>query len=282
MITRYLDPTNDITFKKVFSDKGRLMDFLNAVLRLKEGEKIEHIDFISQEELPSFEGGRRSIFDLKCVDQSQKTYIIEMQNKPEASFLNRIQCYAAHAYVSQAIKGKSHDHLMPVILLSLTPRNLFEEDIDCISYHLNVESKTKRRYLFSLSYVFIELSKFKKTQEELTSVEDYWLYFLTGWQKTDAPPSTIKDPFVLEAYEAVEHYKLTEAEYDAYLKSRLALEADDLMMNKTFKDGEKLATKKIALQMHAMGMEIETISKAVNLPLSEIEEILKEKKPFSE
>lgn len=39
MSSRYVDPTNDVIFKKIFSDKDRLIDFLNAVLRLEEGKK---------------------------------------------------------------------------------------------------------------------------------------------------------------------------------------------------------------------------------------------------
>src|SRR5690242_15618796 len=102
MPERYLDPTNDVAFKRIFNDKNRLMDFLNAILRLEEGLKITNISFISQEELPDLGTGRRSIFDLKCTDQAGKTYVVEMQNRPEPHFINRIQCYAAHTYSSQA------------------------------------------------------------------------------------------------------------------------------------------------------------------------------------
>ena len=286
MPTRYLDPTNDVIFKKIFSDKDRLIDFLNAVLRLKEGEKIQKIDFIPQEELPNFKSGRRSIFDIKCVDQSKKTYIVEMQNRPEASFLNRIQCYAAHTFISQVKKGNTHDDLMPVILLSLTGKSLFDNEVDCISYHWNVESKTQKRYLFSLSYVFIELPKFKKKAEDLKSVEDEWLYLFTEWNRTQEPPSTIKDPFVLEAYHTIEHFNLTETEYDAYLRSRLGQEAEDLMINKTISEsfekgekigiekGEKIKAKKTVLKMFKMGFPLNKISQATDLTQKEIKDLL--------
>ena len=284
MLMRYVDPLNDFIFNKIFSDKDRLIDFLNAVLRLETGKKIKKIDFIPQEELPNFKSGRRSIFDIKCTDQEKKTYIVEMQNKPEASFLNRVQCYAAHTFVSQVKKGKTHDDLMPVIILSLTGRTLFERDVDCISYHLNVESKTQKRYLFSLSYVFIELPKFKKKAEDLKSIEDEWLYFFAEWNKTQAPPSTIKDPFVLEAYNAIEKFNLSQAEYDAYLRSRLAQEADDLMINKTIAEGiekgEKLNAQKTALKLFKMGIDADIISKATDLTHVEIKAPIKEHKPL--
>ena len=43
MTQRYLDATNDVAFKKVFSHKEILEDFLNSVLRLPEGKKIEEL-----------------------------------------------------------------------------------------------------------------------------------------------------------------------------------------------------------------------------------------------
>ncbi|MCX4084016.1 hypothetical protein N7281_03950 [Rickettsia hoogstraalii] len=33
---RYLDPTNDVAFKKLFTDKTRLISFLNNIMRLPE------------------------------------------------------------------------------------------------------------------------------------------------------------------------------------------------------------------------------------------------------
>jgi predicted transposase/invertase (TIGR01784 family) len=237
MVERYLDPTNDVAFKKVFSSKERLKDFLNAVLRLEEGCKITDLDFISQEELPDFKVGRRSLFDIKCVDQAGKSYIVEIQNRSESAFLNRIQCYASHTYVSQAIKGATHAGLMPVILLVLTKHKIFDDGIDCISYHTTLESKTKKQYLFALSYLFIELPKFTKSSLDLSSEEDDWLYFFARWQQDKAPPETIKDRLVLEAYQTIEQFNWSAEEYDAYFRARLAEEAENLEMSKNFEEG---------------------------------------------
>jgi len=237
MSSRYLDPTNDVAFKKLFSKKEILKDFLNTVLRLEEGCKIVELDFIPQEELPSFKMGRRSIFDIKCKDQEGKYYVVEMQNRPEDSFLNRVQCYASHAYVSQALRGATHKGLVPVILLVITKENLFEDDIECISYHHTVESQTKKQLLFALSYVFIELPKFTKSAKELKSGEDDWLYFFANWQESKEPPESLTDPLVLEAYKIIEQFNWTPEAYDAYFRARLAADAEDIMLTKSFEKG---------------------------------------------
>ena len=228
MTTRYLDPTNDVAFKKVFSDKEILKDFLNGAMNLEGSREIVDLEYISQEEVPDIGQGKRSIFDIKVVDQANNKYIVEMQNSPEPSFLNRVQLYASHSYVNQAKVGDTQNkELMPIIVLVIVKKNVFPEQVPCISYHDTIERITKKRYLFALSYVFIELKKFKKTADNLQTPEDYWLFYLSGSEKTKEPPSSIKDAQVLRAYEAIEKFNWTEDQYDAYFKAKLILDAEE-------------------------------------------------------
>jgi hypothetical protein len=44
MIHRYLEATNDVAFKKLFSNKDRLIDLLNSILKLSEGNRIKELD----------------------------------------------------------------------------------------------------------------------------------------------------------------------------------------------------------------------------------------------
>ena len=98
---RYLDPTNDSLFKKIFSDKERLKEFLNSILDLPEEYRIKEIEFIPAEQLPIIHRGKKSNFDLKVKDASGNWYIIEMQKKSESDYLKRVQYYTAHAYTTK-------------------------------------------------------------------------------------------------------------------------------------------------------------------------------------
>lgn len=62
---RYLDPTNDSLFKKIFSDIERLKEFINSILDLSEGYRIKEIEYIPIEQLTLINLGKRVIFDLK-------------------------------------------------------------------------------------------------------------------------------------------------------------------------------------------------------------------------
>ncbi len=308
---RYLDPTNDVAFKKIFSDSNRLKDFLNAVLRLKDEKRIQTITIVPQEELPELGTGRRSIFDIKCTDQSGHIFVVEMQNRPEDAFLSRIQCYASHTYVSQVEKGANHNILMPVIMLSITNKILFEsQEVECINYHWNMETKTGQQYLTALSYVFIELPKFTKQAHELESNEDEWLFFFANWDKIKVPPETVHDPLVLEAYEIIERFNWTVAEYDTYFRARLATEAEEITITKSFSDGreegreegrkegreeglkegreeglkegeekgERGRAVKIARTMLMSGVDVEVVSNMTGLSLEDVKKLKEELK----
>ena len=78
-MTRYLDPTNDFTFKRVFCDKNRLINFLNAIMKLPEGLRIVDLRYISQEEVPELGHRKSGLLDIKCRDESGNVFIVEMQ-----------------------------------------------------------------------------------------------------------------------------------------------------------------------------------------------------------
>jgi predicted transposase/invertase (TIGR01784 family) len=236
-MSRYLDPTNDVAFKKVFRDEGRLKDFLNAILRLEGNNRIASLEFIPQEEIPDIGQGKRSIFDLKCKDESGKIFVVEMQNRKESDFIKRMQFYASHTYVSQLSIGKTHIDLVPVILVAISKENLFPSDVKCISYHTTKEEETNRAHLFELSYVFIELKKFKKSEGELASIEDYWLYFLARSEEVKTPPKSIKDEYVIKAYETIEQFNWTTLEYDAYIRARLLAEVEAGRLEMSYEQG---------------------------------------------
>ncbi len=270
---KYLDPTNDSLFKKIFRDKENLKEFLNSVLDLSEMYRIKEIEFIPVEELAGIHKGRRSVFDLKVKDESGNWYIIEMQKRNETDYLKRVQYYSAHSYVGQLTEGLTHLDLLPVIVISLIKNRIFDKKVPYISIHKNIETTTNKQYLFDLSYVFIELGKFKKTQ--LASVADEWLHlFKCATQETE-PPKDIKSSKVLDAYHMIERYKLTPAEYDLYIRTKLQEDAEELALAENFNEGQEKKAIEIAKEMLADNEPIEKIVKYTKLSIEEIEKLEK-------
>lgn len=237
MTQRYLDVTNDVAFKKVFSHKEILTDFLNSVLRLPDGRKIKELHFVPQEEIPDLGQGKRSIFDIKVCDESGFWYIVEMQNRPDQLFLKRVQVYAAAVHSNQLLKGKDYAGVMPVVVISIVNGKLFPKEVDCINRHTTREEKTNIQHLFELSYVFVELGKFDKKESDLESIEDFWLFYLADATKVKNPPANLKDKNILKAYEILERFNWDEAAYDAYIRAKLLADTEELNLSDSFEKG---------------------------------------------
>lgn len=270
---RYLDPTNDVGFKKVFGDKARLQDFLNSILRLPAGERISQIEFVPTDEIPDLGQGKRSLFDLKCQDESGRYFLIEMQSQRTPGLMKRLQYYGSHAYVSQLKSGQDHKSLLPVVVVTVMKKSIFSEPTDVITFHRVLEIKTKKNYLEDLSYVFVELDKFHKSETELASYEDEWLFFLKEADLISQAPSNIKDKMVLQAFETMEMANWSPEAYDAYIRARLLLETEEMTgeerFNKGKAEGKAEAHMETALKMREKGMTAELIASVTGIVLED-------------
>ena len=143
-MTKYLDPTNDLAFKKVFGDKARMIKLLNALMRLPESMLIEDLEEVSTEQIPDLGQLKRSIIDIKCKDRQGNTYIVEMQNGYAESFLKRTQFYASKALTNQVQRGMTYASIAPVILIAIVHdfKPLKDENLDVITFHRTVEVNT--------------------------------------------------------------------------------------------------------------------------------------------
>ncbi len=271
---RYLDGTNDVAFKKLFSDKVKLINLLNSLLRLSKGDRIIDLSYITTEQLPLFLEGKRSLFDLKVKDETGRWYIIEMQRKMEKDYLNRTQFYGCYTYVSQIKKGMKHRDLLPVVIISIIGTKALPDELPYVSYHYIKESNTHKQYLFSLTYVFIELGKFKKN--DFKDDTDEWLHLLKYASQEQEPPKEIKNEIVLSAYASLEQYKWTDQEHDDYFRAEMAIQQEIDKFEEKFNAGmekgiekgkieiiKKMLTKKIPIEeIHEMtGISIEEIKK---------------------
>ncbi len=80
--SKYLDPKNDIAFKKIFgSEKNKdiLIHFLNDILRSFKKINIVDVEFLPTILNPEIEIQKQSIVDVLCKDENETKYIIEMQ-----------------------------------------------------------------------------------------------------------------------------------------------------------------------------------------------------------
>lgn len=272
MITdRYLDPTNDVAFKKIFSDPERLKDFINNILALPDGLRIQDIEYMPTEQMPDLGYGKRSLLDLKVRDESGNWYVIEMQKGFDTHFIQRVEYYGSHCYVHQISKGMSHAALLPVIVISVIGNKIFDDAIPCISFHKMHETTTKKQYLFGISFVFVELGKFNK--ETVSSSTDEWLHFFKYAHQEKQCPDTISNITVMSAYEALQVYGWTEAEYDVYIRTMLWEEGHQNKLDTAFAQGIEKGIEQVARAMLLAQKPVAEIAEFTGLSQQQIKKL---------
>ena len=180
VIVKYLNPRNDIAFKKIFGtekNKDILIHFLNDVITTDGKAPIRQVTLLNPMQHPEIALQKQSIVDVLCEDEHGVKYIVEMQVAKVAGFEKRAQYYAAKAYSSQPDKGTSYDHLKEIIFLAITEYVMFPNKEDYKCEHWLLDKKTGERDLKDFSFTFLELPKFQKTIQDLKTLEDKWLFF---------------------------------------------------------------------------------------------------------
>jgi len=223
----FLDPKSDVAFKKLFGDithKNILMSFLNSVLGNREGKKIIDVVLNDPANLPETLEAKASIVDVRCTDQNNNQYIVEMQVVTQKNYAARAQYYSALALSRQLGKKERYDLLVPVIFVGVLDFVLFENP-HYISHHFILDKETLAHELQHFEFHFIELPKFTKELEELEVslnselILDKWIYFLKHADSLQNIPAPLKDQAIQDAFIVLEQGNWSRAELEAYDRS---------------------------------------------------------------
>ena len=180
---QYLDPKNDLTFRKIFGEHPHIMkSFLNSILPLQKEQYITELTYEDPAMLPELPELKHSIVDVRCIDNYGRRFIVEMQMYWTNSFKNRMLFNAGKAYVKQINKGHKYSELHPVYGLSLVNDiYLTEEEYKNKYYHHYrlAHHELPEEELKGIELIFIELPKFKAQSFTDKKVRNLWLRFLT-------------------------------------------------------------------------------------------------------
>jgi len=226
-ISKFLDPKNDIAFRRIFgSEKNKdiLIHFVNDILELKDKDRIKEVTFLSTIQDPEIASKKQSIVDILCKDENGVQIIVEMQVSPQEGFEKRAQYYAAKAYSRQLYKGKKEGSrymdLKAVIFIAISDNIIFPDKVFYKSDHIILDKNTYAHDLQDFSFTFIELPKFKITDLNLlTNIIEKWCFFFKNADKTseaDLQKIIGSDEVIERAYEELNQFNWTEDELITY------------------------------------------------------------------
>ena len=221
-ISKFLDPKNDVAFKKIFGtekNKDILIHFLNDMLVFKEKNPIQEVTFLKTIQDPDIAAKKTSIVDILCKDGEGNSYIVEMQVAKTKGFEKRAQYYASKAYSGQINQGGDYATLKEVIFLAIADFVMFPGKTHYKSDHIILDKETHEHDLKDFSFTFLELEKFTKTKEEISTLIEKWVYFFKHADETtetDLKEIIGQDFIIQKAYEELNRFYWNEDELSAY------------------------------------------------------------------
>jgi predicted transposase/invertase (TIGR01784 family) len=289
---KYLDPKNDLTFRKIFGQHPNIMrSFLNSVLPLEENQVITELTYEDPAMIPELPELKHSIVDVKCTDNRGRQFIVEMQMYWSSSFKSRMLFNAGKAYVKQIDRGHQYSEIRPVYGLSLV-NDIFLEEAeykDKYYHHYRLaHTNIPDEIIEGIELIFIELPKFRAKSFTEKKLRNLWLRFLT---EIDENTTEVGEEFYndQEIKEALEHLQVSAfskeelAYYDKYwdrIRVEKAAVHDAIdKMNRKLEEAQKReeeAQKKLinsAKEMKKHGVPTDIISKSTGLSKNEIEKL---------
>jgi predicted transposase/invertase (TIGR01784 family) len=267
---KYINPFTDYGFKRLFGEepnKDLLIDFLNALIR-KEG-RITDITYLKNEKTGLNESARKAVLDIFCENEKGEKFIVEMQKAKQNYFKDRSVYYSTFPIQEQAIRGDWNFELKAVYTIGILDF-VFDENKENKDYfHWEVqlmETNKKSVFFDKLTYIYLEMPKFRKTEEELAGQFDKWLYVLKNLSGLHARPEKLQEKVFERLFEVAEIARFRPEERIAY--------EDSLKVYRDLKNVIDTAvennTIEIAKALKRNGVPVDLIVKSTGLNKDEI------------
>lgn len=283
-LSKFLDPKNDVAFRKVFGSeqhKDIVIHFINDILELKGNDQIESVKFLSPMQDPEIASKKQSIVDVLCSAKDGVQIIVEMQVAPTKGFEKRAQYYAAKAYSRQLNKGNEEDgkyyNLKEVIFIAIASCVIFPDKKEYKSDHVILDKNSYEHNLKDFYFTFIELPKFKKNNiTELKTILDKWCYFFKHAPETSEEDliNIIGSDLIIEkAYNALNQFNWSETELIAYDEEIKRIRDNIAALDYQYDKGRAEEKTEIAQNLLRQNLPLDVISSATGLSNDELNEL---------
>lgn len=222
---RFVNPRNDIAFKKIFGDEHHtevLAGFLNALLDLRGDREIAELRILNPFQAPKLEMLKYTLLDVQARDKGGRKFIVEMQLEHFGGIRERFQYYVAKSYSSQMHVGDAYHKLQPVIFVGVLNFTEFSSE-HFLSRHVVMNCETQVQELHDFEFYFIELPKFDRPEHTLRTRLEQWVFFLKHADDLEVIPPHVHDIALRTAYETANGFGWTEEELEWYESRRMRL-----------------------------------------------------------
>ena len=221
---RYVNPYTDFGFKKLFGtelNKDLLISFLNALL--KEKPEITDLTYLNTEHLGEGITDRKAVFDVYCQLADGSRIIVEMQKAEQEFFKDCSIYYSTYPIRDQAPKGPWNYHLEDVYTVGILNFTFPEGEYPSDSFIHEIKLKdVEDNHVFydKLTFVYLEMPKFSKREDELETMFDKWMFALTNLTQLLERPKALQERIFTRLFEQAEVARFTPVERNEYVASK--------------------------------------------------------------
>ncbi len=282
-VEKYVNPFTDFGFKKLFGEepnKDLLLDFLNELLKEEQGQ-ITELTYLKNEHLDQ-DLNRKAIFDLYCTNERGERFIVELQKTKQNFFKDRTVYYSTFPIREQAKRADSNYQLNAVYTIAILDFVFDEGKKEPKKYRYDIklmDIETCEVFYDKLTFIYLEMPKFRKTLDELESRFDKWLYVLRNLNTLDQIPDKLKEKVFERLFETAEIAKFNTEQLNSYedslkyyrdLKNSLDTAFED-GIEKGLEKGLEKGIKKVAIELIKEKVSKQIISSTTGLTLKQIQ-----------
>ena len=310
---RYVNPYTDFGFKKLFGtelNKDLLISFLNALF--KDKLVITDLTYLNTEHLGEGIVDRKAVFDVYCQLADNSRIIVEMQKaaskreqidarissaereqartkfKAEQEFFkDRSIYYSTYPIREQAPQGKWNYRLDDVYTVGILNFTFPEGEYpgDSLIHEIKLKDVEDNHVFYDkLTFIYLEMPKFTKREDELETMFDKWLFALSNLSRLLERPKALQDRIFTRLFEQAEIARFTPKERNEYVASRKEYWDNYSIVDTAHKKGlaegraeekakaiqEKLES---ARSLKENGVPIELIAKSLKLTDEELQQL---------
>ena len=275
---RYISLLTDFGFKRIFGtapNKDLLINFLNCLF---DGRKvIKDLKYNNSEHVGDIYTERKAIFDVYCESVDGEKFTVEMQNASQKYLKDRTIYYSTFPIREQAPKGEWDFKLNPVYTVALVNYDMKEKAFDQqeISHQVQLcDTATKQVFYDKLEFIYVEVTKFNKTEDELVTLYDKWIYALKNLAKLTDRPAALRDKIFDRLFQVAEIAKFTPTELREYEDSLKAYRDLKNSLDTAEEKGEAKEKKSTIKRLLASGISVDIIAIATGLTHDEVKVLI--------
>lgn len=211
MLGKFINPYTDYGFKKLFGEEASkpfLIDFLNSLL--PDYHQIADLTLKNSEQMGLTDFDRKAIYDIYCENEKGEKFIVELQRAKQTFFKDRTLYYATFPITEQAQQGDWNYQLKAIYCISILDF-LFDEHKDDKEVIYTVQLKDQKNAVFydKLTLIYLQMPNFTKSEHELTTQLDKWLFFIKNLEDLQHIPAIFRNSIIEKAFD-----KATIANFD--------------------------------------------------------------------